>query len=137
MNNCPDSFMGVGVVFFFLIEGVTDKKIGLDGMYPETKEEFDAFCEALVTKVTSFNKHPEFTGFAEDLINRIAVNCEYFLQIKILKIQYGGCKCKNQASLTRNWAFRGFSGSLITNLKLKFKKSEIQNGGSPIWRTKM
>ncbi|XP_043288796.1 eukaryotic translation initiation factor 3 subunit J [Venturia canescens] len=53
--------------------GVTEST-GLDAMLPDTKEEFDQFCEILAQKINSFNKHTEFPGFAEELVNRIAVN---------------------------------------------------------------
>ncbi|XP_015114556.1 eukaryotic translation initiation factor 3 subunit J [Diachasma alloeum] len=46
----------------------------LDAMMPDTKEEFEQFGEQLIAKINQFNKHTEFPAFAEELINRIAVN---------------------------------------------------------------
>ncbi|XP_012253156.1 eukaryotic translation initiation factor 3 subunit J [Athalia rosae] len=48
--------------------------VGLDAAMPDTKEEFDEFNEALSKKINQFNKHAEFTAFAEELIKNIAVN---------------------------------------------------------------
>ncbi|XP_046479902.1 eukaryotic translation initiation factor 3 subunit J isoform X1 [Neodiprion pinetum] len=47
---------------------------GLDSMIPDTKEDFDQFSEALLKKINQFNKHAEFTTFAEEFIKNIAVN---------------------------------------------------------------
>lgn len=46
----------------------------LDALNPDTKEEFEMFGEQLIAKINQFNKHTEFPAFAEELINRIAVN---------------------------------------------------------------
>lgn len=49
---------------------------GLDAMIPDTKEEFDQFGDALISKISTMNKHAEFPAFAEDLIKNIAVQCK-------------------------------------------------------------
>ncbi|KAK0163099.1 hypothetical protein PV327_006808 [Microctonus hyperodae] len=48
--------------------------MAIDAMLPDTAEEFERFGEALLQKINQFNKHSEFPAFAEELINRIAVN---------------------------------------------------------------
>lgn len=53
--------------------GVTDSSKSLDTVNPDTKEEFDQFGEALMLKISQFNKHTEFPAFAEELIKNIAV----------------------------------------------------------------
>lgn len=50
--------------------------MAIDAMLPDTKEEFEQFGQALYEKINSFNKHPEYPVFAEELINRIAINRE-------------------------------------------------------------
>ncbi|XP_063977834.1 eukaryotic translation initiation factor 3 subunit J [Diachasmimorpha longicaudata] len=57
----------------------------LDAMMPDTKEEFDQFGEQLIAKINQFNKHTEFPAFAEELINRIAVNLSS-ISLKKIKI---------------------------------------------------
>lgn len=50
---------------------------GIDGMMPDTKEEFDNFCEVLLNKITSFSKHNDYPAFSEELIKGVAVTREY------------------------------------------------------------
>lgn len=52
--------------------GVTEGP-GIDGMMPDTKEDFDKFCEVLLNKITQFSKHNEYPGFSEELIKGISV----------------------------------------------------------------
>ncbi|XP_005091790.1 eukaryotic translation initiation factor 3 subunit J [Aplysia californica] len=51
--------------------GVQSK--GIDSMFPETKEEFDEFAEALKTKITFFESSKLYGEFLEKLINDISV----------------------------------------------------------------
>ncbi|XP_049762605.1 eukaryotic translation initiation factor 3 subunit J [Schistocerca cancellata] len=47
---------------------------GIDGMNPDSKEEFDQFREALCKKINHYSKSPHFPEFAEELIRNICVN---------------------------------------------------------------
>jgi len=47
---------------------------GLDAMLPETKEEFDAFADALKAKITFFESSQQYGAFMEKLINDISVS---------------------------------------------------------------
>jgi len=56
--------------------GVADGQAGkgIDGMYPETKEEFDALSDALKTKITFFESSPQYGAFLEKLINEVSIS---------------------------------------------------------------
>jgi len=47
---------------------------GIDSMLPETKEEFDAFADALKAKITFFESSAQYGAFMEKLINDISVS---------------------------------------------------------------
>ncbi|BFY97174.1 hypothetical protein BsWGS_00214 [Bradybaena similaris] len=46
---------------------------GIDGMYPETKEQFDQFGEALKAKITFFESSKLYSAFVEKLIQDISL----------------------------------------------------------------
>lgn len=46
----------------------------LDAMNPESKEDFDIFRDALVKKISVYNKSVFFTKFAEELVRNICVH---------------------------------------------------------------
>jgi len=64
LKNAKDLF-GVG-------EGLPPK--GIDAMLPETKEEFDAFADALKAKITFFESSELYGAFVEKLINDVSVS---------------------------------------------------------------
>ncbi|KAI8793368.1 eukaryotic translation initiation factor 3 subunit J-like isoform X2 [Biomphalaria glabrata] len=47
--------------------------VGIDSMYPETKEQFDQFEQALKTKITFFEGSKLYPAFIEKLINDITL----------------------------------------------------------------
>lgn len=55
-------------------------------MLPDTKEEFDQFGDALVQKINQFKSHIEYPAFAEELINRISVNCKLYKFIMFIRV---------------------------------------------------
>jgi len=71
LNNAKDLF-GVGD---------SGAKGSIDKMYPETKEEFEQFAEALKTKITFFESSKEYGEFMEKLINQVSVT----LPVEVIK----------------------------------------------------
>ncbi|CAG5127561.1 unnamed protein product [Candidula unifasciata] len=53
--------------------GVGDSQTGIDGMYPETKEQFDQFGDALKAKITFFETSKFYSAFVEKLIQDISL----------------------------------------------------------------
>ncbi|KAL7302494.1 eukaryotic translation initiation factor 3 subunit J [Trichogramma pretiosum] len=54
--------------------GVTDNVSGIDAMMPTNAEEFKEFGDALMNKINQFNKHADYTLFAEELIKNISIS---------------------------------------------------------------
>ncbi|KAH9520191.1 Eukaryotic translation initiation factor 3 subunit J [Bulinus truncatus] len=50
------------------------ENVGLDGMYPETKEQFDQFEQALKTKITFFEGSKLYPAFIEKLIHDLTLS---------------------------------------------------------------
>uniref|UniRef100_A0A0B7BL25 Eukaryotic translation initiation factor 3 subunit J n=1 Tax=Arion vulgaris TaxID=1028688 RepID=A0A0B7BL25_9EUPU len=54
--------------------GIGDSNVvGIDSMYPETKEQFDQFGEVLKTKITFFESSKLYSAFVEKLIQDISL----------------------------------------------------------------
>uniref|UniRef100_A0ABD2XKV3 Eukaryotic translation initiation factor 3 subunit J n=1 Tax=Trichogramma kaykai TaxID=54128 RepID=A0ABD2XKV3_9HYME len=53
---------------------VTDNVSGIDAMMPTNAEEFKEFGDALMNKINQFNKHADYTLFAEELIKNISIS---------------------------------------------------------------
>lgn len=56
--------------------GVTDRLTGIDAMLPTNKAEFTELAEAISKKVAQFKNDNEFSGFIEELIRNVCVNCK-------------------------------------------------------------
>jgi len=65
----------------FGVDGESSAKGSIDKMYPETKEEFEQFAEALKTKITFFESSKEYGEFMEKLINQVSVT----LPVEVIK----------------------------------------------------
>lgn len=48
----------------------------LDQFNPNTKEEFDEFCEALTEKISSYRAKEEYAAFVSDLVKNISLHRE-------------------------------------------------------------
>ncbi|KAK3602349.1 hypothetical protein CHS0354_013341 [Potamilus streckersoni] len=53
--------------------GVMDAK-SLDGMFPDTEEEFSTFRDALKSKITQFEKHKNYSAFIEKFIQDLLMD---------------------------------------------------------------
>jgi len=56
----------------------------LDQFNPNTKEEFDEFCEALTEKISSYRAKEEYAAFVSDLVKNISLHLSSF-DLKNLK----------------------------------------------------
>lgn len=51
--------------------GVTTLVGGIDGMTPNTKEEFGELADAIVKKLSNYRSDPEYANFLEDLVTKL------------------------------------------------------------------
>lgn len=58
--------------------GVTTLAGGIDGMTPNTKEDFVELSDAIVKKLSSYKSDPDYADFLEDLVTKLFAGCEFW-----------------------------------------------------------
>lgn len=57
--------------------GLTASGTGIDGMVPNTKEEFSEFSDAISKKLAHFRDHEEFPNFLDELVRNVCAASKY------------------------------------------------------------
>ena len=89
-------------------------KGGIDGMLPETKEQFDELEKAIGDKLQPFVGSEHYQDFAEKLIKRISLDREYLFSSSTCIFLPGmGCGCSTVGLWVQIPLGAGFSSSLL------------------------